>query len=154
MVIFRYIDGFPYCVFKLYNDVKPYTFSRNHALNFESFFFLVVLGFELRNSHLLGRCFITWITPPAPNFELILILARLVIHAVTFSWGAGQWQWAQLQSAPWSPREVTDVLRCAGLRACLVGQVHSMRFWLTVFLIYNGFPRIKPTVCWEESVLG
>jgi hypothetical protein len=46
-------------------------------------FVLVVLGFEFRASALLGRCFTTWITPPAPFWVFLLCFwMRLAFKSV------------------------------------------------------------------------
>jgi hypothetical protein len=50
------------------------------ASNF--FYFLAVLGFELKASHLLGRQCTTWATPPAPSSYLILFHFMAESHCI------------------------------------------------------------------------
>jgi hypothetical protein len=55
---------------------------------FLSFFFFVVLGFELRVSHLRGRCYIIWATPPASDsiFDVWQLLLSIPLSYLSHIW--------------------------------------------------------------------
>jgi hypothetical protein len=44
------------------------------------FFFFAVLGFELRASHLVGRCSTPWATPPVPYFYSLWVFSNVAKH--------------------------------------------------------------------------
>jgi hypothetical protein len=52
-------------------------------------FFLMVLGFELRASQLLGRCSTTWVMPPV--WENSLWAVKVSKYGNTFPWEFQNW---------------------------------------------------------------